>query len=93
MRVNPAKEWLKKWARFPNGIPVTQTMINLFSLLDPEQFSQCITAHNDVAFLAFCEPFFVRLSDDMMGAPTGSKPIGAIIELPRRPVESSILMM
>lgn len=41
--------WLKKWVRLPNGIPVTQTMINLFSLLDPEQFSQCITAHlNDL---------------------------------------------
>ena len=38
------EEWLKKWARFPNGIPVTQAMINFFSLLDSEQFSQCITA-------------------------------------------------
>ncbi len=39
------QEWLKKWIRLPNGIPVTQTMINLFSLLDPAQFSQCLTGH------------------------------------------------
>ena len=39
------QEWLRKWIRLPNGIPVTQTMINLFSLLDPIEFSQCITAH------------------------------------------------
>lgn len=38
-------DWLKKWVRLPNGIPVQQTMINLFSLIDPAQFSQCIAAH------------------------------------------------
>jgi len=39
------RSWLEKWIRLPNGIPVTQTMINLFSLLDPIQFSRCIIAH------------------------------------------------
>lgn len=39
------QKWLKKWVSLPNGIPVTQTMINLFSLLDPKEFSQCLTAH------------------------------------------------
>lgn len=37
--------WLKKWITLPNGIPVKQTMINLFSLMNPNQFSQCITEH------------------------------------------------
>ena len=39
------RSWLEKWITLPNGIPVQQTMINLFSLLDPGQFSQCIGAH------------------------------------------------
>ena len=39
------QEWLKKWVRLPNGIPVTQTMINLFSLIDPAEFSQCLISH------------------------------------------------
>ncbi len=39
------RSWLEKWISLPNGIPVQQTMINLFSLLDPAQFSQCIAAH------------------------------------------------
>ena len=36
------EEWLKKWIKLPHGIPVTQTMINLFSLLDSEEFARCI---------------------------------------------------
>lgn len=39
------RKWLEKWITLPNGIPVQQTMINLFSLMDPVQFSQCIIAH------------------------------------------------
>ena len=39
------KEWLTTKVRLPNGIPVTQTMINLFSLLDPVKFSQCLISH------------------------------------------------
>ena len=39
------RKWLEKWVRLPNGIPVTQTMINLFSLLDPVEFSKCLIAH------------------------------------------------
>ncbi len=39
------REWIGKWIRLPNGIPVQQTMINLFSLIDPVQFSQCIIEH------------------------------------------------
>lgn len=39
------QDWLKKWITLPHGIPVTQTIINLFSLIDPKQFSHCITEH------------------------------------------------
>ena len=39
------RDWLEKWIRLPNGIPVQQTMINLFSLMNPTQFSQCIVEH------------------------------------------------
>ena len=39
------RKWLEKWITLPNGIPVQQTMINLFTLIDPVQFSQCIIAH------------------------------------------------
>lgn len=39
------RQWLEKWISLPNGIPVKQTVINLFSLLDSAEFSQCIHAH------------------------------------------------
>lgn len=39
------RQWLEKWLSLPNGIPVKQTVINLFSLLDPVEFSRCIHAH------------------------------------------------
>lgn len=39
------QQWLKKWIKLPNGIPVKQTIINLFSLMDTQQFSQCVVEH------------------------------------------------
>jgi predicted transposase YbfD/YdcC len=43
------RKWLEQWITLPNGIPVVQTMINLFALLNPAQFGQCIAAHlNDL---------------------------------------------
>lgn len=39
------RKWLEKWIKLPNGIPVQQTMINLFTLINPVHFSQCIIAH------------------------------------------------
>jgi predicted transposase YbfD/YdcC len=39
------RKWLDRWITLPNGIPVVQTMINLFALLNPVQFSRCIAAH------------------------------------------------
>ncbi len=39
------EQWLKKWIKLPNGIPVKQTIINLFSLMDVQQFSQCVVEH------------------------------------------------
>ena len=36
------EKWLRKWIKLPHGIPVKQTMINLFSLLDSKEFAQCI---------------------------------------------------
>ncbi len=39
------KDWLKKWIKLPNGIPVAQTMTNLFSILDPQSFSKCVVEH------------------------------------------------
>ncbi len=39
------KDWLKKWIELPNGIPVVQTLINLFSLMNPKIFAECIVEH------------------------------------------------
>src|SRR5690606_8226139 len=38
-------KWLERWIVLPNGIPELPTMINLFALLNPASFSQCIAAH------------------------------------------------
>ncbi len=39
------EDWLKKWIKLPNGIPVAQTLTNLFSILDNEKFSRCVVEH------------------------------------------------
>jgi predicted transposase YbfD/YdcC len=39
------EKWLRKWIGLPNGIPVKQTVINLFSLMDSQQFGQCVVEH------------------------------------------------
>lgn len=39
------EKWLRKWIGLPNGIPVKQTVINLFSLMDSRQFGQCVVEH------------------------------------------------
>ena len=37
--------WFKKWITLPNGIPTQQTFSNIFQLIDPAQFSECLRAH------------------------------------------------
>lgn len=39
------REWFKKWISLPNGIPRAQTLSNLFQLIDPAQFQQCLIDH------------------------------------------------
>ena len=39
------EDWLKKWIRLPNGIPVPQTMTKPFSVLDTKTFSKCVANH------------------------------------------------
>ena len=37
--------WFKKWITLPNGIPTQQTFSNIFQLINPAQFSECLRAH------------------------------------------------
>jgi predicted transposase YbfD/YdcC len=39
------ENWLRRWIGLPNGIPVKQTIINLFSLMNSQQFGQCVVEH------------------------------------------------
>ena len=38
-------EWFEKWIKIPNGIPRAQTFSNIFALINPAQFNQCLIAH------------------------------------------------
>ena len=38
-------DWLKRWIRLPHGVPGAQTFSNLFALIDPEQFTRCLSVH------------------------------------------------
>ena len=40
------EKWLRKWIGLPNGIPVKQTVINLFSLMGSQKFGQCFVLSN-----------------------------------------------
>jgi len=39
------RSWFEKWISLPNGIPRAQTLSNLFQLIDPHQFQQCLINH------------------------------------------------
>jgi hypothetical protein len=38
-------DWLKRWIRLPHGVPSAQTFSNLFALIDPDQFTRCLSTH------------------------------------------------
>jgi predicted transposase YbfD/YdcC len=39
------KSWFKKWIKMPNGVPRAQTFSNIFALIDPKHFRDCLIAH------------------------------------------------
>jgi len=38
-------DWLGKWITLPNGIPTAQTFANIFALISPKHFNDCLRAH------------------------------------------------
>jgi len=38
-------EWFRKWIKAPHGIPTAQTFANIFALIDPDHFNDCLRAH------------------------------------------------
>ena len=38
-------DWLKKWIALPNGVPRAQTFSNIFQIIDPDLFKDCLIAH------------------------------------------------
>lgn len=49
---NEDLEWFQKWIELPNGVPRGQTFSNIFALIDPEQFNQCLIEHLSSLYLA-----------------------------------------
>ena len=43
-------DWFKKWIKMPNGIPTSQTFSNIFQIIDPKNFTQCLTHHVKTLF-------------------------------------------
>jgi len=38
-------DWFKKWISLPNEIPSVQTFSNIFQIIDPESFAECLNQH------------------------------------------------
>lgn len=38
-------DWFRKHVRLPNGVPRAQTLSNIFQLIKPAQFQQCLITH------------------------------------------------
>ena len=38
-------DWPRKWIKLPSGIPRAQTFSNVFSIIDPKEFNQCLMDH------------------------------------------------
>jgi len=38
-------DWLRKWIKLPAGIPRAQTFSNVFAIIDPKEFNQCLMDH------------------------------------------------
>ena len=45
-------EWFQKWIELPNGVPRAQTFANIFALIEPDQFNQCLVEHLSTLYLA-----------------------------------------
>lgn len=43
-------DWFKKWIKMPNGIPTGQTFSNIFQIIDPKQFTDCLIDHVQTLF-------------------------------------------
>ena len=39
-------DWLRKWLKFPNGIPCYNTFSRVFQAIEPAAFAACIAEHN-----------------------------------------------
>ena len=39
------EDWLRKWIKLPNGVPRAQTFYNIFCLIDPDRFNDCLRSH------------------------------------------------
>jgi predicted transposase YbfD/YdcC len=38
-------DWLRKWIKIPHGIPTAQTFANIFAVIDPHHFNDCLRSH------------------------------------------------
>ena len=38
-------DWFKKWIKVPHGIPRAQTFANIFAVIEPKHFNDCLRAH------------------------------------------------
>ena len=38
-------DWFRKWIKLPSGVPRAQTFSNVFAIIDPEKFNQCLVNH------------------------------------------------
>ena len=38
-------DWFGKWIKIPHGIPTAQTFANIFAVIDPDHFNDCLRAH------------------------------------------------
>ena len=38
-------DWLRKWIKIPHGIPTAQTFANIFEVIDPHHFNDCLCSH------------------------------------------------
>ena len=43
-------DWFKKWIQMPNGVPTGQTFSNIFQIIDPKHFSNCLFDHVKTLF-------------------------------------------
>ncbi len=63
-------QWLQRWIKLPHGVPTAQTFANIFALISPDHFNQCLRAHLSTISFGLAEQIIALDGKSLRGSHT-----------------------